>query len=61
MLKAFGKWYPPARKLLSYAPEDLRVWQLFDMPTLQHWTKGRLAVIGDAAHPFLPCESISPV
>lgn len=59
MLKAFASWYSAARKLLAYAPDDLRVWQLFDMPTLGHWTKGRLAVIGDAAHPFLPCESHS--
>ena len=27
------------------------------MQSLPTWTKDRLVLIGDAAHPFLPCES----
>jgi hypothetical protein len=34
----------------------LRVWQLVDMDTLETWTNKRLALLGDAAHPLLPCE-----
>ena len=29
------------------------------MQSLPTWTKDRLVLIGDAAHPFLPCESHS--
>ena len=57
ILKAFENFFPEARKMLSYAPDEIPSWQLYDMETLQHWSKGRLAVIGDAAHPFLPCRA----
>lgn len=33
---------------------DWQVWSLFDRPRLQSLAKGRLALIGDAAHPTLP-------
>lgn len=35
-------------------PESLKVWPLYDMDTLPTFVKGRLAIIGDAAHPFTP-------
>ncbi|KAK4497067.1 hypothetical protein PRZ48_011516 [Zasmidium cellare] len=54
MMNGFAGFYPAARKSLSYADEDLKVWQLVDMDQLKQWNKGRLALIGDAAHPFLP-------
>lgn len=34
--------------------ETLKVWELLDMDQLPTWVKGRLALLGDAAHPFLP-------
>lgn len=55
MMKGFAEFYPSARTLLSYADEDLKVWQLMDMDQLKSWNKDRLALIGDSAHPFLPC------
>jgi len=33
---------------------DIKVWKLLDMDVLPTWVKGRLALLGDAAHPFLP-------
>ncbi|EFX04464.1 FAD-binding domain containing protein [Grosmannia clavigera kw1407] len=33
---------------------SLKVWELLDMDVLPSWTNGRLALLGDAAHPFLP-------
>lgn len=43
------------RKLLDKAdPENFRIWPLYDMQTLPTFAKGRLALIGDAAHPFTP-------
>lgn len=56
MMKGFESFYPAGRKLLSYAKDDLKVWQLVDMDQLERWHAGRLALIGDAAHPFLPCK-----
>jgi 2-polyprenyl-6-methoxyphenol hydroxylase-like FAD-dependent oxidoreductase len=32
----------------------IKVWTLLDMERIPRWIKGRLALIGDAAHPFLP-------
>lgn len=56
LLKVFERFAPEQRKLLSLAPDKIKAWQLYDMDTLKTWSKGRLAVIGDAAHPFLPCQ-----
>jgi hypothetical protein len=46
---------PAARKIASLADEEVKVWMLYDMQSLPSWTRGRLVLIGDAAHPFLPC------
>lgn len=35
-------------------PTSLKVWKLVDMEVLPTWINGRTALIGDAAHPFLP-------
>jgi salicylate hydroxylase len=35
------------------APHDWRIWSLFDLPT-RVMAKGRIALLGDAAHPILP-------
>ncbi|KFY55167.1 hypothetical protein V496_07067 [Pseudogymnoascus sp. VKM F-4515 (FW-2607)] len=35
-------------------PTSLKVWKLLDMDVMPTWIKGKLAVLGDAAHPFLP-------
>jgi len=29
-------------------------WTLFDRPPLETWTRGRVTLLGDAAHPMLP-------
>ncbi|MGH6858333.1 MAG: FAD-dependent monooxygenase [Methylocella sp.] len=49
----FSRWAEPARKLLHVAP-DWRKWPLFDCHPIASWTAGRVALIGDAAHPMLP-------
>lgn len=35
-------------------PTSIKVWQLMDMEKLPTWTQGKLALLGDAAHPFTP-------
>lgn len=55
MLKIFSSFSPNIVKLLSKAePESVRVWKLLDMECLPRFNESRLALIGDAAHPFLP-------
>jgi salicylate hydroxylase len=43
----------PLRSLVA-AAHGWRRWSLHDMEPLQSWTAGRAALLGDAAHPFLP-------
>ncbi len=33
---------------------DWRMWSLFDGGRLDHWSRGRVTLLGDAAHPILP-------
>jgi salicylate hydroxylase len=49
----FSGWDEAARDLLRAAP-DWRKWPLFDCNPIANWTAGRVALIGDAAHPMLP-------
>jgi salicylate hydroxylase len=49
----FSGWDEAARDLLHAAP-DWRKWPLFDCNPIATWTAGRVALIGDAAHPMLP-------
>jgi salicylate hydroxylase len=51
--KAFARWHPKARELLS-AHSDWRSWPLFDRAPLRAWSTGRVTLVGDAAHPMLP-------
>lgn len=43
----------PVRSLLQ-AIDSWRMWPLQTMPPLNTWTQGRVALLGDAAHPVLP-------
>lgn len=44
----------PALDLAFVTSNEWRQWSLFDTPAPQSWVKGRLVLIGDAAHPVLP-------
>lgn len=55
LLEVFKDFNPQVRKLLEKAdPATLKLWPLLDMATLPTWVNDRLAVLGDAVHPFLP-------
>jgi salicylate hydroxylase len=55
LLAAFAGFYPAMHRLLAAIPEDaLFKWGLFLRPHLDHWVVGRVALLGDAAHPMLP-------
>lgn len=50
--KSFG---PTVKALLEMVDvSELNVWTLLDMDRIPSWVNGRLALMGDAAHPFLP-------
>jgi salicylate hydroxylase len=50
---AFGDFGPDARAMLE-AVEEVNLWGLFRHPVARVWHAGRLAILGDAAHPTLP-------
>ncbi|KAL4892398.1 hypothetical protein BDV59DRAFT_193621 [Aspergillus ambiguus] len=55
LLEVYKDYSPKVLKLLEKAdPQTLKVWPLLDMDTLPTWVEGRMALLGDAAHPFLP-------
>ncbi|MGH3383669.1 MAG: FAD-dependent monooxygenase [Nocardioidaceae bacterium] len=50
---AFAGWDPRVESLLAQVEETFR-WGLYDREPLPTWTRGRLTLLGDAAHPMLP-------
>jgi salicylate hydroxylase len=48
-----GLWPGPARAILN-APEHWHKWALYDRTPNRPWTKGPVALLGDAAHAMLP-------
>jgi salicylate hydroxylase len=49
----FDGWDPRIGALLKQVDKTFR-WALYDREPLPTWTKGRLTLLGDAAHPMLP-------
>lgn len=49
----FAGWHSDVTRLLDAVEETFR-WALFTRPEQVRWVDGRLALIGDAAHPMLP-------
>jgi 2-polyprenyl-6-methoxyphenol hydroxylase-like FAD-dependent oxidoreductase len=48
----FAKTCEPVRTLLGKI-DSWRMWVLCDRPPVKNWSKGRMTLIGDAAHPML--------
>jgi salicylate hydroxylase len=53
VLRLFAGWHPEVRALIA-GTEQVFKWALFDRPPLETWTRGRVTLLGDAAHPMLP-------
>jgi salicylate hydroxylase len=48
-----SKWQASARDLIG-AAQQWQKWALYDCASLDHWGRGPVTLIGDAAHPMLP-------
>jgi salicylate hydroxylase len=53
VMARFARFDRSLRDLMAAAGE-WRCWPLLERPTLASWTKGPIALLGDAAHPMLP-------
>jgi salicylate hydroxylase len=49
----FAGWDPELQRIIGHVETTFR-WGLYDREPLARWTKGRLTLLGDAAHPMLP-------
>lgn len=53
----FTSFAAPVQRMLELAPEEsIKLWDLLDMELQPSFIKEKAVLIGDAAHPFLPCE-----
>ena len=50
---AVEDWAPQARALIGL-PEAWLKWALYERRPIRRWSKGPMALLGDAAHPMLP-------
>jgi salicylate hydroxylase len=53
MLTAFAGWNEALLEMLSKV-EHVFKWGIYDRDPLSHWTRGRVTLLGDAAHPMMP-------
>ena len=51
--REFEGWDPRIGSVLKQVQKTFR-WALYDREPLPTWTRGRLSLLGDAAHPMLP-------
>lgn len=52
-LTRFKEWHPAITQMIKAVPISPR-WGLFHRPPLSRWSKGRVTLIGDAAHALVP-------
>jgi salicylate hydroxylase len=53
LLDAYAGWSPSLLGMLALA-DDCFKWGIFDRDPIEQWTKGRVTLLGDAAHPTMP-------
>ena len=53
LAREFAGWDPLVEAIIAQVRSTFR-WGLYDREPLATWTRGRLTLLGDAAHPMLP-------
>jgi hypothetical protein len=53
LAKAFAGWDATVSAIIAHIDTTF-TWGLYDRDPLPRWSKGRLTLLGDAAHPMLP-------
>jgi salicylate hydroxylase len=53
MMQAFAGWNDALLGMLDKV-EQVFKWGIYDRDPIAHWTKGRITLLGDAAHPMMP-------
>jgi salicylate hydroxylase len=53
-IEALAARFPPPLRALTQSVPAWRAWSLHDLAPLPPFAKGRIALLGDAAHPVLP-------
>ncbi|KAJ5782279.1 hypothetical protein N7457_004053 [Penicillium paradoxum] len=56
MRASYADWDEVLQKLVSCVPSVYK-WKLTHLPELESWTKGSVALLGDACHPTLPYQA----
>ncbi len=55
LLRLFGDWHEPVPQLIQATPEDEILKNgTYDRPPVRRWGRGRVTLLGDAAHPTTP-------
>jgi salicylate hydroxylase len=53
---SFPSLDPRIHQLMLHS-EDIKIWRLYIHKPYPYWTRGRVALLGDAAHPMLPDQT----
>ncbi|KIM94740.1 hypothetical protein OIDMADRAFT_45659 [Oidiodendron maius Zn] len=53
LIQTFEKFHPSLVEVCRNA-QDLKLWKLLYRAPIRQWSKGKVIIIGDAAHPMLP-------
>jgi 2-polyprenyl-6-methoxyphenol hydroxylase-like FAD-dependent oxidoreductase len=55
VLQLFRNWHAPIADLIAATPREAVLRNdIFDRPRARTWTRGRVTLLGDAAHPMTP-------
>jgi 2-polyprenyl-6-methoxyphenol hydroxylase-like FAD-dependent oxidoreductase len=55
LLALFGDWHAPIKAVIEATEEQAILHNdIYDRKPVQHWSRGRVTLLGDAAHPMTP-------